>query len=320
MSNSAFSSALPGLQLAWDSTTLGQLKTCPRLYWYSNIAGSSPDLGASGYAPRLESVHLTFGLVMHGARERYDHARAQGEGHESALRIALRYALEATWNRELGRPWLSDDKNKNRLTLIRTIVWYLDDFAEDSLRTVILASGKPAVEVSFRMELGAVAPTGEPYLLCGHFDRVATLNDTTYISDIKTTKSTVSPDFFEKFSPGNQFSLYCLAAKVVYALPVRGLIVDAAQVAVTFSRFQRGIVQRTEAQLEEWLSDALWWIAQAARFAAEGYWPMNDTSCDRFGGCPFRSVCSASPSVRAEWLRRDFVRRTWNPLATRGDI
>ena len=41
---------LPGtnIQFAWDSTSLGLLKTCPRLYYYTII---------EGYAPRGESIH-----------------------------------------------------------------------------------------------------------------------------------------------------------------------------------------------------------------------------------------------------------------------
>ena len=65
----------------------------------------------------------------------------------------------------------------NRLTLLRSVVWYLDQFEHDSLETVILQDGKPAVELSFRFLTNYQAPTGEPFLLCGHFDRVALFND-----------------------------------------------------------------------------------------------------------------------------------------------
>src|SRR5215469_2997436 len=94
--NSSFSKSLPGLQIAWDSTSLGALKKCPRFYQYNII---------EGYAPRRESIDLRFGLHYHAALERYDHARSAGSAHEEAIRVAVRYALEVTWNAELQRPW-----------------------------------------------------------------------------------------------------------------------------------------------------------------------------------------------------------------------
>jgi len=322
--NSSFSAQIPFLQIAWDSTSLGLFKECPRKYQLSILGTDVPAEGETpviaGWETRRHSVHLVFGLHTHKCREVYDHARAEGKSHQEGLILAVRKGLELTWIPELGRPWSSDDKNKNRFTLIRTLVWYLDQFENDPFQTVILANGKPAVELSFRLETTYTAPTGETYLLCGHLDRMATLNDITYILDIKTTKNTISEDFFEKFTPDNQFSTYMLAAKIVYSLPIQALIVDAAQVAVTFSRFQRGQVARTTAQLEEWYRDLGWYLKSAETFALARYWPMNDKSCNSYGGCPFRGICNKSHKDRDAWLKADYKRRQWDPLQIRGDI
>ena len=276
--NSSFV-AVPGfaepLQVAWDSTSLGALKTCPAYYKYTIV---------DGWTPRSVSVHLIFGLHYHAALERYDHARTQGHDHQSAHRLALRYALEATWDYDLGRPWDSEDKYKNRETLIRTVSWYLDRFEDDPLETVQLASGKPAVELSFRFETDYPSPAGHNYWLSGHLDRVANFQGNTYIVDRKTSKSTLTPEYFAKYSPDNQFSLYAFASKVVYGTPVQGLIVDAAQVAVTLSDFRRGFVDRSDAVLEEWYLDLGEYLAQAERYARTGYYPRNDKSCNNYGG------------------------------------
>lgn len=309
--NSSFSLQKPMLQIGWDSTSLGLLKECARKYFYSIVLG---------YGTRAESVHLTFGILYHGALERYDHAKAEGCDHDEALRRAVKWTAIQTWNKDLSRPWISDDPNKNRLTLIRTIVWYCDQFRDDPAKTLILANGKPAVELSFRMATQVYAGTGEEYILCGHLDRVVEFNEQILIMDRKTTKNTINQDYFKKFSPDNQFSTYNFAGKVVYQLPLAGLIVDAAQIAVTFSRFQRGFVTRTDEQLQEWWRDTLFWIGQAERFAQQGYWPMNDKSCSNYGGCAFRDVCSKSPSVRGKWMEATLVRKVWDPLKSRGDI
>lgn len=313
--NSSFHPSIPGLQIAWDSTSLGTFKTCPRKYQLSII---------EGWTPRRTSVHLIFGLHYHKALERYDHSRSQGVPHEQAAIDAVRQALSDTWERpkdgSRGGPWLSDDQYKNRLTLVRTVVWYLDHFSEDTVQTVQLANGRPAVELSFRFASDFTTQDGEPFIICGHLDRLGDYNGQTYVLDRKTTKSTISQNWFNDFTPHNQFSLYCFAAKVIYRHEVKGLIVDGAQIAVGFSRFERAIIPRTETQLEEWWQELGMTLKLAEYYAHAGHWPMNDTACGNYGGCPFREVCSKPPGIRQKWLEGMFVKRVWDPLQVRGDI
>lgn len=308
--NSSFSRQFPTVQIAWDSTSLGAYKKCPRFYELSII---------QGWQTRAQSVDLRFGILYHGATERYDHARAQGQDHQTALRTAIRWTLEQTWEVALGRAWASGDNNKNRGTLVRTLVWYLDQFGEnDPFETVILANGKPAVELSFRMDLDYKSHlTGEQFILCGHLDRLANFQQKTYIVDKKTTRHTLSTDYFDQFSPDNQFSLYPFAGRIVYKVPIAGIVCDAAQVAVTFSRFERQQIPRSDEQLDEWHRELGFWLTAAQLNARTGHWPQNDKACFR---CHFRSVCSKPPSVREQWLQAGFVKRTWDPLQARGDI
>ena len=96
-----------------------------------------------------------------------------------------------------------------------------------------------------------------------------------------------------------------------------GGIIDAAQVAIDFTKFQRGFVDRTKGQMEEWLADIQFWIKQAERYAEEDYWPMNDTACHHYGGCDFRGICNKDPSMREQFLRSHFEKRRWDPLEKR---
>jgi hypothetical protein len=319
--NSSFSTKSPWLQLALDSTSLGAFKTCPRYYYYTTILG---------YQPKAESVHLTFGLLMHGSVERYHHAKAEGLGHEEALQRTVAWLLRETWDKALGRPWFSGDSYKNRGTILRTVIWYLDKYGDnDTLETVILSSGKPAVELSFSFDSGFVSRlTGEPFLLCGHLDRLALLNGAAYIPDVKTTKSELSPRYWASHDPSNQFSIYLLAGEIVYNLPVKGLIVDGVQVLVGSSRFDRKLITKDAAQMEEFYSSLRKWIMvleDCAGEAASGgepslAYPMNETSCGKYGGCEFQGICSRSPVARQQWLDTGFRRRVWDPLQRRGDI
>lgn len=326
--NSSFSRVVPGLQIAWDSTSLMSLKTCPRKYQYEIV---------EGWTSRHTNVHLAFGIWMHEGKEKYDRGRANGMGHDAAVESVVDYILRATWDSERGRPWCSDDPNKNRLTLVRSLVWYFEEYRDDPIETIVFADGKPAVELSFsfetdfytegtdmREELGDNLYDNrvdrERYVLCGHIDRLGRFQDRPVPCDIKTSKHGVDERFFSGFTPGNQFSLYLLATQVFYRMPARGLICDAMQVAVTFTRFARQEIARSAEQLAEWYSDFGQWVRTAERYARAGHWPQNESACGNFGGCPFRRVCSHGPSVRDQWLRADFIRRLWDPLRTRGDI
>lgn len=336
------------IQFAWDSTSLGWLKRCPRLYQYQMI---------EGWRKRETGVDLRFGILYHKGLELYDRFRTEnGSGrpwtHETALKAVVHELLDCTWDYDWedrednlglkGAPWETGRTDKNRFTLIRSVIWYLDQFGEnDPAETVQLENGKPAVELSFKMELDwgpkyltadllepirmseygikSGEKVGEisiqPYLLCGHLDRIVTFADGKYVMDRKTTKSTISSYYFDQFEPSNQMTLYTIAAKVIFQTPVRGVIIDGAQIAVGFTRFARGFTYRTDSQVEEWLGDLHYWFDSAERFALADYWPMNDLSCFN---CHFRGICSKDPSVRKAFLESEFTQEDpWNPLRPR---
>jgi hypothetical protein len=305
----SFSRVNTKLQLAWDSTSLGSLKRCPRYYQYSII---------EGYSGRGESPHLRFGTEYNNALVMFHKAEAEGKDYETAVIEALRYALTETWDEKLGRPWTSDEPTKTRETLVRSVIWYLDKFKDDSMKTVIFANGKPAVELSFRINLGITSGlTGEEYLLCGYLDRAGEFNDQGWITDYKTTKSALDEKYFAQYSPNNQVSQYAFAGQIINPEPIAGIVIDAAQVGVTYTRFQRAQIPRNTAQLEEWSNDSLMFIRQNETYIEQNYWPQNDTACSLYLGCVFRGVCSLSPSLRQAHLDAMFTKRTWDPLAIR---
>lgn len=294
------------IQFAWDSTSLGYLKTCPRLYAYTMI---------EGWTTREDSVHLRFGIEYHSALQAYDLSRAAGIPHDDAVHDVVHETLLRTAD------WDPNHKAKTRPSLIRTVIWYLDHFKDDPAKTYILSDGKPAVEQSFRFELEWGPQSGHPFLLSGHLDRVVNFNDELFVMDRKTTSFAPTSYYFAKYQPDNQMTLYSLAAKVILHVPVRGVIIDAAQIKEEETVFGRGFTYRTDDQLREWLNDLHYWFALAEQFANADYWPMNDTACDKFGGCRFREICAKSPSVRERFLESNFVKQPpedrWNPLRPR---
>lgn len=301
------------VQFAFDSTSLGWLKQCPRYYEYAQI---------HGYRSTGLNIHLRFGQVYHSALELFDRLKVAGADYEEALDQVVDFALCETWDdrgaesNPAGHPWTTNDTAKNRETLIRSVIWYLEQFREDPAKTIVLENGRPAVELSFSLELD-FGPRQFPnvnYILAGHLDRVVEFAGDTYVSDRKTTKQTLSPHYFEQFEPDNQMSLYTLATQIIYDIPVKGVIIDAVQIAVGFSRFERGMTFRSQNQLDEWLKNARYYFDLAERYAEEGYYPQNDKACFN---CTFRRICSKDPSVRQTFLDSDFVKQPWNPLRKR---
>ncbi len=334
--NEAPSPFLPGthVQYALDSTSIGMFKTCPRLYYLTMI---------EGWQPKDESVHLKFGILYHEALHNYDILRLDNHGHEEAVFQVVKWLCD---NSE-DYPDVSEAKPSIRAksfeSLLRTVVWYLDKYPRetDPAQTVVLENGKPACELSFRFELDwgprpiitykteteTEIEFGRPYLLCGHLDRVVEFSDHLFVMDRKTTGSALSAYYFNQYAPHNQMSIYTIAGQVVIGSPIKGVIIDAAEIkgensrSAGYSEFARGFTFRTQDQNEEWLADLRMWTSAMEGCATSGNWPMNDTACDKFGGCRFRDVCSKSPSVRENFLKADFTQlpenERWNPMKSR---
>lgn len=326
--NSSFSLLNPFLQFAWDSTSLGSFKECERKYYYAVVCG---------YQTPVEQIDLTFGIHYHALLDHFEKRAAQGQdftdNQREMVREALSIGVYVPADEELyphsdpvWQPWDSDHPNKNKRTLIRSVIWYTENTKQDVLSTVKLADGTSATELSFRYELGTKTTYGENILLCGHLDRLVHFGSDIFFLDYKTTKSTINAEYFKRYLMDNQMSNYSVGAKVAFGMPVKGGIVDAVQLAVSFSRFERGFIHRNEENLEEWLDQAQTYInrAQAAAVNAKGLqeigldpagaYLMNDKACFL---CHFKDICAKHPKVRGSFLEGNFVKRQWDPLLPR---
>lgn len=299
-----------GVQYAFDSTSLGLLKTCPRKYFLSMVLN---------WRPKKRSHHLEFGIHYHTGIEIWLKAKVEGLDHEAAVRKAIRQIMINSFGYEPGLRKGLPDNTKTRETLIRALVWYFEKYREDNCKTVTLSNGKAAVELSFRFEIQS------GLMLCGHLDQIVNFGDEPnmlYGLDHKTTSSTVTGAsasyFFSNFNPDNQMTLYSTAARIAFHTPVKGMIIDAAQMAVGFIEFSRDFTHRTDAHIQEFLEGVVTYRRMAEMYTRQGFWPMNESSCGNYGGCAFRDICSKSPQVRERFLRTDFTQdKPWNPLEPR---
>lgn len=305
------------IQYAWDATSLELLKRCPRLYQYTMI---------DGWMSKEESIHLRYGSEVHRALYEYELLIADGIDHEEAIFHVVRELLF-----RMVDFWPDEDSKagryKNRVSLLMAVIGYLDKYKDDPAKTVMLPDNKPAAELSFRFELdwGPAFPTPhgdlnttQPYLLCGYLDRVVEFNGGVFVMDHKTTTSTPTEWYWKQFEPNNQMTLYSFAAGILFETPAKGVIINSIQLLINGIRVTRGTTYRTERQLQEWLGDLGYWLGLAEQYSKSSYWPMNDTACDKYGGCRFREICSLSPDVRDKFLKSSFTKgERWNPLKPR---
>lgn len=316
-------------QFAWDNTSLEALMTCPRKYQLSIL---------EGWRSKTPSAALDFGRLYHAGLELVDVALHQGLSLDEALRKAIRQLLEATTKRVVSIEgvkfevsntevdpghkvelhfWQSMDSKRTREILIRSIIYYYAQYSPDPMKTLTLPNGQPALELSFTFTLDMPKDIPSPILWCGHIDKFVTFGDYTMVLERKTTTTELGEKYFANYLMSNQITGYSAAGKVVFKTKVHGAVIDAAQLLVSGTRFQRSQQLRTDAQLDEWTADTMAWVRLAYGFAQANYWPMNKASCGNYGGCVYRQICSKDPSSRPGLLSTHFTRRYWNPLEVR---
>ncbi len=308
------------IQWAWDGSSLSMLKRCPREYYYGQVLG---------LRRKRKTAPATFGGAFAKALEVFE-TEAPKVGRGPATAAAMRAATEASDGME-------DHKSRTREALMRSVVAYIDHHASDNLETVTKTDGDAAVELHFKVPLGNIIadmPRTE-VVYCGYMDKIVTFQGNTFVLDNKTTGSSISTEkgseaYFKNFTPDNQITGYTWAAREAFGIPVRGVIIDAMQIAKTKTEFARQIIHRTTKQVEEWRNGLSYWINLAADSsmqlmlleakgveAPEQAFPMNETSCHKYGGCTFRGICGKDPAVRQAFLDTDFEVRPWNPLEPR---
>ena len=368
-------SLIPGTQLQYiyDSTSIKLLQGCLRRYNFKFL---------QGWAEQEVPTALAFGRDLHTCLETYHKCRAYGLNFETSVKRVARLAAL------LGERLQSLDTSRTKETLVRSVVWYLDEYKDDPLKTALLPDGRPAVELSFMLpvfdievgptdelpaldfqevldyyagdydkSISAVAQgrklfgslynvTGSPATVAtaccsfytitvhfsGHIDRVVHFGDEVFITDYKTSKYQLTLDWLRGFDMSTQFEGYYTAAHIlasqpntVFPSPPAGVLVDALQLGVNFTRFARFPLRYSASVADDFLSNLEALVRIKAETAAKlGLYPREaESECNHYrradgsGGCEFRPVCLAPPAARERELQQRFVKSIWDPSTPR---
>ena len=287
----------------WDSSKLSCAGECPRKFQYRMLEGYQTG----------EEFDLIFGMHFATGMNTFYEAMARGEARDAALRSSIRKVLEDSYpDKEI----LGRQPVKNRVNLVRSLVWYFDEYKSDMPVVEVKDSEgqtQPGVELSFKVEVA------DDLFFCGHMDRVVKdESDQIYVMDQKTTGSTPSPWWFEMFNLNDQMSMYSLMGRRILGSPVQGVIIDAVHITSDYTSFERGMTLRDKDSVEEWLTDMFMLIERFRHYAEVGHYPMNRNACGYYRGCEFRPVCSSHPKMRKGLLKQNFKKRgEWRPEVPR---
>ena len=287
-------SPVTGAQTRVNASTFQVFKACPRKYLYGVLLARGKG---------SDDPDLRFGSLIHAAKAIFETNKARGAEHDMALQGAFRFLLTETWDTRLAKPGFTEDPLKNRATLLRTFVWYIDQYREDACVTAALPNGKPAVEVAFEFDSGVRGVADEQVTFVGTIDRIVTFNGTTFVSDTKTS-SNAKYLTARNYTPDGQFSLYVAAASVCFGIEADGILLDGIEVGPNATSFRREIVPRPREVIEEWLDDARVHLRRLSEAFQRNEWPQNDAACGMYGGCRFRGVCGASSAEREDILAK----------------
>lgn len=270
-----------GLQLVLDNSSIDSYRRCPKKYELSVL---------HGWQPRGRAQATSFGAAFHKGMEIYDIAMCEYKSHQQAMQEAIIGACRYFAGVE-------PDSYRNIENLIRSIVWYFEEYGENPLQPISLPDGDWAIEQRFEVPLVGA------YNLSLRVDKIVYYNGKFYVHDYKTTETTIGPGFFNKYSTDSQVSAYCWAMEKV-GIPVAGFIIDAVQVAVGFNRYVRHIETRDKWQLDEWYDDTTNWVGLMEHSWRNDHYIRNHSSCFN---CDFKGICGRAPNMRDSFLSADFV-------------
>lgn len=289
-----------GVQTVFNASSINDYLKCPQYYDYTWRQRWRSDHG--------KSFHLRFGGHIADALQEFYLIRAAGGSREDAIRAAVHKALIESWNHDLspegeripnsGSAWETFDPKKNRQTLIRTIIWYFEEYKDDL--PVLRIGDAPAVEQKFRLDL-------EFTTIVGTIDRVVKYSEgSNYLMDQKTTAAQIGPYWFDQWKPNLQFAFYTFAGQMILPEPVKGFIIDGIQLAVGSTRFGRGTTFYQRSELEEFLVTLKDTVEDIHRDSERNRFAQNPNACDAYAGCVFRKICSRPPSARKNFFAADF--------------
>jgi hypothetical protein len=220
------------------------------------------------------------------------------------------------WFFDINGYWLSDFQLSRCVAQGRKLFGKVVDSSNNDWMSEVVADSFYNITISFSF----------------HIDRVVHFKDEVFVTDYKSSKYQLTLDWVRGFDMSTQFEGYYTAAHIlasqpnsVFPSPPAGVLVDALQLGVNFTRFARFPLRYSASVADDFLANLEALVRIKAETSARlGIWPREaESECNAYrradgsGGCEFRPVCLAPPAARERELRQRFTRSIWDPSKSR---
>lgn len=274
---------------------------CPQKAYLQNVAH---------WKAKNLSVHLLAGGAY---AEGLEVARKSYYDEHTDAETAIAQGLHALL-RYYGTYECPPESAKSLERMLGALEYYFHEYplGVDAAHPASLPGGRTGVEFSFAEPIDILHPeTGQPLIYCGRMDMVADYAGALYGEDDKTT-SRLGASWGNQWDLRAQFTAYTWACQQA-GIPLAGFLVRGISILKTKYETQQAITYRHPWMVERWYKQLLRDVNSMIECWKEDYWDYNlDDSCNAYGGCPFKKVCTAvNPEA---WLKVDFERRVRDPL------
>ena len=280
------------LTIALDSQILAKIQTCGQYAAYAHINSIEP--------VEYAGESLEFGLLMHEMlAEYYRFKHAEPTNIVTAKALARGEAFAAS------RPAIT----RNMINgCADAFGQYVRKYVGESWEVVKDMNGNPLVEQTFTKTLFEDEDIRILYIgITDLIVKAASDQQVMLPVDHKTFGG-----YYKAAVLSNQFSGY------IWATNAKNLIVNRIGVRGKLGNFERIVVSRTPAQIEEWKQNAIRSVLAHLDDMQSGNFRRNYEACTMYGGCRYARLCGADPTHRKYLIESEYKYVTpWDPISAR---
>lgn len=268
----------------WDSTLFSTFEECA----FKFNLGFNRNL-----APLKTNEAIEEGDLVHAMMEPYYLKLKEGINYRDAAHYAIGKGRERVMDLDLEIPETEE--------IIGAFEQYVDFYGQENF--IILA-----VETPFAITLYESKDENFRLVYTGKIDlTVRTTSDPLVVFDHKKRRQNRKIN-----NKSNQFIGYCIATdtSVMYVNSF-GLQTSLKP----HEKFQRIPKSYMQGQKDRWIKNAVNWARLYLAYYEMNIWPTNYTSCDKYSGCHFNSICDCvTDEAQEQIITMQYKKREpWDP-------
>lgn len=276
-----------------DNTMAEAFERCARLYFLRHVLG---------LRPIRRSAALGYGGLIHEALDTWYETKDTDKVAEKLLSAEFeeieddfRTRARAVQKMKDYMDWYGDEKD------------WLDNGMDDIILTETAFDLKD--DLGFRWG--------------GKIDLVVIYREEPWVMDHKTT-ARFGDSYWDQFRNSSQMAGYVWAASILHGRPITGVLINCIVThkipKPASAQLHRAPIYYDAMKIEEWKQSKIRTYQNIYRCMMEEYWPPCWRNCtDKYGKCPFFSVCSAPAETRMNLIAQDYEVEHWDWRKEEGD-